>query len=90
MNKEGYKDPTPEKAIRKVTQYESLCRKYNVKKGDKVKIVVEVQDDLFAKTPRIRKKETIVVSMTARFITLQLSAGYCTCMTWDEFQKARC
>ena len=68
MNKEGYKDPTQEKAVGKVARYERLCKKHKIKKGDMVKVAVKVSDDPFVNSLKLRTRKAKVAAMTEHYI----------------------
>ena len=86
MNKEGYKTPTEDIEISRETLREKLRRQYDTKEGNVLTIAIEVTRD--GKTER-RKVQVKVKEIHKYFITLQMPAGYCRSMMWDDFRKAK-
>lgn len=86
MNKEGYKTPTEDIAISRETLREKLRRQYGIKEGNELTIAIEVTRDGKMERQKVRVK---VKEIHKYFVTLQMPAGYCKSMMWDDFRIAK-
>ena len=91
MNKEGYRDPTPEKEIRHIEQEDKTKRieaYYKVYRGDKYKIKVNKVSDDATTYKHIDTIVTIqVVGVYPHIVTLRNKKGICESFKWNDFFK---
>ena len=87
MNREGYRTPTEDEAIKRETTREKLRKKYGVREGDRIRMKLKIGVEELAKEKIIRVK---VVDIHKYHITIERPAGYRDSIPWDEFEKRRC
>ena len=91
MNKEGYNDPTAEKAIANSGRGEivaELERRYGIRRGDKVNLkFTKLVFNLAGKRTQVYLRKMEVVNLYPRFILLRDASGYHETFLWDEFLR---
>lgn len=85
-NGEGYKTPTEDMAIGRETTREKLRRKYDIREGDVITLVIK---DTENGRPAKKKTRVRVKEIHKYFVTLETQAGYLRSMLWADFEQSR-
>ena len=86
MNREGYKTPTEDEAIKRETAREKLRAKHGIREGDRIRMKLKMGVEELSKERIMRVK---VVDIHKYHITIERPAGYRDSIPWDEFEERR-
>ena len=86
MNREGYKTPTEDAAIKRETMREKLRAKYGVREGEMIRMRLKLGVEELAKEGIVRVK---VVGINKHHITIERPAGYKESIDWWDFERRR-
>lgn len=92
MNHEGYKDPTPETAfweLEREQKVKELERRYQIRRGDRVRIKEKNADREDRDRGRYIVKEMEAVDLYTNHVLLKDKMGIQECFTWHEFFKKK-
>ena len=88
MNKEGYKTPTEDAAVDNESVREQLRKKYHIREGDAVKMVVNTRkaaiEGEVKEVLRVRIKE-----IHKHFVTVIRPNGIVESFQWWDFERRR-
>lgn len=88
MNKEGYKDPTYDAAMRSIKNKERICKQHGVQIGETIKLKL-ILPGLDPSKDKAKKVSVKIVDVNEKFVTYRCPAGYCESMFWPDYHAAK-